>query len=88
MLKLTARSGHELACGNCGAPLHVMKALPATRRENVKRSPAPGPRRKVLQWEADDWDDRGDRRRKKKRRKPHWSRALEEAIDFVEDIFD
>ena len=27
ILKLTARGGHELACGSCGAPLHEMKWL-------------------------------------------------------------
>ncbi len=27
VLELTARGGHELACGSCGAPLHEMKAL-------------------------------------------------------------
>jgi len=81
MLQLTARGGHELACGRCGAPLHEMKGLPVSKKADrkVKRSrPAPGRHR--------DHDDRP--RRKKKRRKPVWSRALEEAFDFVEDIFD
>ena len=84
MLKLTARSGHELACGRCGAPLHEMKALPVgrdTARKAVKRSPPKPAKRRQY---ADD--DRP--RRRKKRRKPMWSRALEEAFDFVEDIFD
>ncbi len=83
MLKLTARGGHELACGRCGAPLHEMKALPVTQDagRKVKRSP-PTPRRKP------DFDEDDRPRRRKKRRKPMWSRALEEAFDFVEDIFD
>ena len=83
MLKLTARGGHELACGRCGAPLHEMKALPVTQDagRKVKRSrPAPG--------RHPDHDERDHPRHRKKRRKPMWSRALEEAFDFVEDIFD
>jgi len=83
MLKLTARGGHELACGRCGAPLHEMKALRVRKEPDhkVKHSrPSPGRRSRS--------GDDDDRQRKKKRRKPAWSRALEEAFDFVEDIFD
>ena len=83
VLKLTARGGHELACGRCGAPLHEMKSLRVRKDPDRKVKPgrpSPGPRSR------NDHDD-GPRRRKK-RRKPIWSRALEEAFDFVEDIFD
>lgn len=83
-LKPTARDGHELACGACGAPLHEMKWLkpPEKRRESVKRSPervaphgiAPAPR--------------PVKAKKKKRRKSLWKKALEEAFDVIEDIFD
>lgn len=84
-LKLTAREGHELACGTCGAPLHEMKWLkpPERRRETVKRSPekraphgvAPSARPSKA-------------KKKKRRRKPMWKKALEEAFDVIEDIFD
>lgn len=88
MLQLTARDGHELACGRCGAPLHEMKAMPVRERKAdrkpVKRSPEPVGHRRYDDDDDDDWDDR----RRRKRRKPLWSRALEEAFDFVEDIFD
>tara|TARA_A100000171_G_C2072176_1_gene115273 strand:- start:330 stop:647 length:318 start_codon:yes stop_codon:yes gene_type:complete len=90
LLKPTARHGHELACGRCGAPLHEMKAMPVQERKAiakpVKRSPQPVARYRHDDDDDDDWDDRPRRRRK--RRKPLWSRALEEAFDFVEDIFD
>lgn len=91
LLKPTARHGHELACGRCGAPLHEMKAMPVQERKAtakpVKRSPQPAVARyRHDDDDDDDWDDRPRRRRK--RRKPLWSRALEEAFDFVEDIFD
>lgn len=87
-LKPTARDGHELACGACGAPLHEMKWLkpPEARRETAKRSPerpaphgfAGGDRRRARPVKA----------KKKKRRKPMWKKALEEAFDVIEDIFD
>lgn len=84
-LKLTARDGHELACGRCGAPLHEMKALKQdTPRPQKRAVDRPVPYR---DW---DHDERHPPRkaRKRKRRKSIWSRALEEAFDFVEDIFD
>lgn len=87
-LRLSARDGHELACGACGAPIHEMKWLkpPSARGENVKRSPerpAPhGDRRP-------DWDGGQERsRKKKKKRKSTWKWVLEEAFDVIEDIID
>lgn len=83
MLRLTARGGHELACGNCGAPLHEMKAMRQEKARKPKREkPAP------VAYRDYDEDDRSRKKKKPKRRKPLWSRALEEAFDFVEDIFD
>lgn len=83
MLKLTARQGHELACGRCGAPLHEMKAL--------KLEPGrPSRRASAVADPVQDWrrEEAYRPRKKKKRRKPLWSRALEEAFDVIEDIFD
>ena len=83
-LRMTARQGHELACGACGAPLHEMKLLkpPAMRRETVKRSPPrPAPHGVSV-------PDRPKKHKKRKRRKPMWKKALEEAFDIAEDIFD
>ncbi len=95
-LRLTARDGHELACGKCGAPLHEMKALPEARSSKKKKSkqrhaPQPDWKRDQHDWggRARDWDgDDDDRRRRKKKRKPMWKRALGEAFDVIEDIFD
>ena len=73
MLKPTARHGHELACGSCGAPLHQMKWLKSPQPRvkhaapSAKKSKAP---------------------RKRKQPKPLWRRALEEVWDEIEDIFD
>jgi hypothetical protein len=86
-LKPTARDGHELACGACGAPLHEMKWLkpPEQRRSDVKRSPE---RRAP---HGHDLPQRKSKPKKAKRRKPRkllWKKALEEAFDVIEDIFD
>lgn len=83
MLKPTARDGHELACGSCGAPLHNMKWLKAPQESQPKRAaPAPAPRSKPAKY------IKPPKPRKSKRRKPIWRRALEEVWDEIEDIFD
>jgi len=96
-LRLGARDGHELACSSCGAPLHEMKRLKAPKagdkpkkRSPKKKAPHGRPvetRRK--DWQGGrDWNGREDPRRRKKRRKPLWKKALEEAFDVIEDVFD
>jgi len=88
-LQLTARGGHELACGSCGAPLHEMKWLKVpkpdrpVKRSPQKRAPHPAPA-------EGNYPKTPDRRRRKpaRRRKALWKRALEEAFDVIEDIFD
>lgn len=79
MLKLTARDGHELACGSCGAPLHEMKWLKAPEPAAAPKRSKPTPRPNAY---------RVEKPRKHKRRKPFWRKALEEVWDEVEDIFD
>ncbi|MEQ8367168.1 MAG: hypothetical protein RIB61_10710 [Roseicyclus sp.] len=93
-LRLSARNGHELACGACGAPLHEMKWLkPPSPGAEVKRSPRkPAPHGGPLPRDGGgrDWQGGRDdpRRRKKKSRKSIWKKVAEEAFDFIEDIFD
>jgi len=90
-LTLTARHGHELACGRCGAPLHEMKAL-----KQDKAKPRSVPHRQArTDAVRNRWADGPSAARpckkkskKNKRRKPLWARALSEAFDAVEDIFD
>jgi hypothetical protein len=78
MLKPTARTGHELACGNCGAPLHEMKWLKA-----------PKPSQPKVDRPANTYSrNKNQKLRKRKQRKPLWRRALEDAWDEIEDIFD
>ncbi len=82
MLQLTARSGHELACGSCGAPLHEMKALKQSPERPVKHRPV------APQAYRDDRYDKPRRKKKHKSRKIKWKSAFEEVFDLVEDIFD
>lgn len=75
-LQLNARDGHELACGACGAPLHNMKALKVEGLEKPKKEKYAKPAKVKYKKE------------KKKKKKPLWSRALGEAFDVLDDIFD
>lgn len=92
-LRLTARHGHELACGSCGAPLHEMKWLKTGRDDgSVKRSPRqPAPHGDAL---PRDWTGGRDERppprprKPKKRRKGFLREMMEEAFDLIEDIID
>ncbi len=91
---LTLDTGrHELACANCGAPLHDLKMLP-------KRKTAPGkPRRRrvavshhpeVRQFPAEQRQQKAQKRKPKKvKRRKSWLKDIaEEVFDLVEDIFD
>lgn len=79
-LTLRGRERHELACSNCGAPLHEMKMLKVPPREKPRRTHRGYPSDRP--WK----DDRPKRRRKPK--KSFTRRALEELWDIAEDIFD
>ncbi len=88
-LVLTGKVRHELACSNCGAPLHDLKMLRADhggQRELVKPSPVRVPNARPTKPDA------AARKRKGKRRKGFMRRAFEEVLDeawdLVEDIFD
>ena len=72
VLQLTARSGHELACGSCGAPLHELKAMKVSQERPAKAQ------RK----------ERAPKQKKIKKKKSVWKKAFGEVFDIVEDIFD
>lgn len=82
MLVPTARDGHELACASCGAPIHDLKWLKAPARSGTT------PKRSAVLRYPVEHSPRHPSRKRKKRRKPTWKKALEEAFDLVEDIFD
>lgn len=77
----TAAGGHELACGSCGAPLHLMKPL---RPQQAAAATSHAPRKNPAKM-----DRKSDRKQKKKRKKKSlWQRAVSEVWDEIEDIFD
>lgn len=93
MLVPSARDGHELACGSCGAPLHEMKWLkpPVEAKAKKRKKDAgyiPGVHGPEHRSSASRSKHAPDQRRRKKRKKPLWKRALGEAVDVIEDIFD
>ncbi len=95
---------HELACANCGAPLHEMKAL-RTGHEEVRRkglvapspvrgtagrrgAPVPGGEALIGALGAAALAATSGGRRKKGKRKSLSRRLFAEAFDAIEDIFD
>lgn len=79
-LVLKGRIRHELACANCGAPLHEMKMLRSDahgERELVRPSPIRTTDRNVK-----------SRSKKKKRGRSLSQRFMAELKDAAEDIFD
>lgn len=82
-LSLRGKERHELACSNCGAPLHEMKML---------RSDAVGERELVrpsrIRSEPQSRGNDLRRRKKKKKTKSLSRRFMEEVWDAAEDLFD
>ena len=76
-LTLRGRVRHELACSNCGAPLHEMKMLKAPEQQRPQR-----PQRFA------DTRPKARPNRKKKRNKSLSQRFLNEVWDVAEDLFD
>ena len=80
LLKPTARHGHELACGSCGAPLHEMKWLKAPKAAPKHRRtpdrPLPARSRSY------------HRKKKRKSGFDRWKDRFEDVFDVIEDIFD
>jgi len=85
ILQLTARSGHELACASCGAPIHEMKPLRTDRGKKADHDDRAGYRKK--KGFHDKHHAYADKNRKKRKRSTLW-RVLEEVVDVVEDIID
>jgi hypothetical protein len=83
-LVLSGTVRHELTCGNCGAPLHDMKALPmAKKRKKAADQPKYG-----ISHRAPPEPVHPPKYRKKKKRKGVLRAFFEEAFDVIEDILD
>jgi hypothetical protein len=77
-LVLRGKERHELACSNCGAPLHELKMLRSDAhgdRELVRPSPVRVPEQKLKKY-------------RKKRGMSLSQRFMAELKDAAEDIFD
>lgn len=75
-LTLIGRDRHELACSNCGAPLHNLKMLPRKAkgdRELVRPSVVRTAQKKP---------------KKKKNKARRFFDFVEDAFDLIEDILD
>lgn len=86
-LVLVGKTRHELACSNCGAPLHDLKMLRSDAtgdRELVDPSPL---RRYPARHKA-GVPRHGSKRKKPKKRGSLGQRFMSEFKDFAEDIFD
>ncbi len=84
VLSLRGKERHELACSNCGAPLHEMKMLRQDargERELIRPSPIRNPRWKSKKHRAPKYE-------KKKRRKSFFYELVSEAAEEIFDIFD
>lgn len=82
-LVLSGSQSHELACGSCGAPLHVMKRL--VREPQKPKSALKSARSAISHKPAPKSFKKS---KKKKRRKSALRWFTEEAKDVIEDIFD
>lgn len=92
MLELTARGGHELACGACGAPIHHMKGIRCGSRaaparpsaKQPKRSPQPGYGAAAV---ASGYPAKASKSVKKKSKKS-FKRKAKGVFDMFEDVFE
>ncbi|MGR3492637.1 MAG: hypothetical protein ACU0DW_11310 [Shimia sp.] len=82
-LVLKGDERHELACSNCGAPLHDLKMLPTGRKAEKGELIDPRLRKRI-----ETANRQPVKKKKKKKRKTLGKKLFEEAFDILEDIFD
>ena len=85
---LTLDAGrHELACAQCGAPLHDLKQIPVPAPASAK--PAVSPRLRQFAPSKPAKPAMKPKKEKYQKRKKSWLKKLTgEVFDIVEDIFD
>lgn len=86
-LVLRGKVSHELSCGSCGAPIHVMKRVPL-EPEPRPRDAGPAKAKKPAISHRPPPKSFKKPKYKKKRRKSALRWFIEEAADVIEDIFD
>ncbi|MBO9400726.1 hypothetical protein J7412_07850 [Shimia sp. R9_3] len=95
-LVLRGDARHELACSNCGAPLHdlkhlrvsaVQEAAPRSKDKGEKRLKAKSPDYAAYNAKSASKPPKNKKRPKRKKKSTvGW--FLKEAFDVIEDIFD
>lgn len=86
-LVLKGNDRHELACSNCGAPLHDLKMLPIGGGRRTARAATPTrPTPKAVHPKQPH--PKPSKVKKKSKRKGLWKDIMDEAWDVIEDIFD
>ncbi len=91
LLQLTARDGHELACGSCGAPIHHMKAVRAEQHTPKHNRPHAS---RAIGYPGHGHSDERPKKKKSKGKKSYKKKSkgifdmFEDVIDDVFDIFD
>ena len=78
ILTLKGKERHELACSNCGAPLHEMKMLKAETPQRPEPARIAAPRGRPVRKP----------KKKKKHGKTLGRKFLSEVWDIAEDVFD
>jgi transcription initiation factor TFIIIB Brf1 subunit/transcription initiation factor TFIIB len=94
---------HELVCPSCGAPLHEIKAMPiktGSGDRGADRGAGRGPKRRErtphkaphgappYRWSDSERARKPKTWTKRRKRKRLARKLFEEAVDFIEDIFD
>ena len=86
---LKGKARHELACQNCGAPIHVMKRL-ALEPAKTKQAPRDTPVKAAISHRPEPKSFKKPKKKKRRKSKLRWfvKEAFEKAKDALEDIFD
>jgi hypothetical protein len=75
------RERRELACPSCAAPLHNLKQVKVDRKP---AKPSPKPAKAKYEAKSDKRPKYDKPKKKHKKRKPLWYKALEEVIDLID----
>lgn len=88
MLELTARGGHELACGACGAPIHHMKGIKSDTKPaksgKSKRQAQPAAYGAAGMAAGTSSKTKSPKKKSKK----SFKRKAKGVFDVFEDVFD
>ena len=80
LLELTARGGHELACGACGAPIHQMKGIRSEKRKAKHDRPHTNT--------PIGYPGHGKNKPSKKKGKSSRKKKSKGFFDVLDDVFD